>query len=63
MGISIGIVTSAQAQQGTRKVYGKDLTDEQILLGKGVRTNATVDTFMKTLEKVSPAHVHTKKES
>src|SRR5262245_59099025 len=41
------------------KVYGKELTGEQILLGQGVRTNATVDPFMKTLEKVSPAHVHT----
>jgi lipid-binding SYLF domain-containing protein len=42
------------------KVYGKEVTGEQILLGQGVRTNAIVDTFMKTLEKVSPAHVHTK---
>jgi lipid-binding SYLF domain-containing protein len=45
------------------KVYGKEVTGEQILLGQGVRTNATVDPFMKTLEKVSPAHVHTKASS
>jgi len=45
-----------------RKVYAKDVTGEQILLAKGVRTNATVETFMKTLAKVSPPHVHAKKE-
>jgi lipid-binding SYLF domain-containing protein len=46
-----------------RKVYGKDVTGEQILLGKVVRTNATVGPFLKTLQTVSPAHVHTKKAS
>jgi len=46
-----------------RKVYGKDVAAEQILFGKGVRTNATVDLFMKTLQKVSPAHVHSTKET
>jgi lipid-binding SYLF domain-containing protein len=45
------------------KVYVKDITGEQILLGKAVLTNATVDTFMKTLEKVSPPHVDTKSET
>jgi lipid-binding SYLF domain-containing protein len=44
-----------------RKVYGKDVTGEQILLGKVVRTNATVDPFLKTLQKVSPPHVHANK--
>ena len=46
-----------------RNVYGKDVTGEQILLGKGVRTNATVDSFMKTLQKVSPAHVDSTTET
>jgi lipid-binding SYLF domain-containing protein len=41
-----------------RQVYGKDVTGEQILLSKAVRPNAAVDTFMKTLQKVSPAHAH-----
>ena len=45
-----------------RKVYGKNVTGEQILLGKAVGTNATVETFMKTLAKVSPPHVHGKTE-
>src|SRR5215467_6380624 len=62
-GISLdGSVISIDGD-ANRRVYGKDLTGEQILLGKGVGTNATVDTFMKTLEKVSPAHVHTKAAS
>jgi lipid-binding SYLF domain-containing protein len=45
-----------------RRVYGKDVTGEQILLSKAVRPNAAVGTFMKTLEKVSPAHAHAKYE-
>jgi lipid-binding SYLF domain-containing protein len=53
-GSVVGIDDSAN-----RKVYGKDVTGEQILLGEAVRTNATVDPFVKTLQKVSPPHVHT----
>ena len=57
-GISLDGSVIAINDDANRKVYGKDVTGEQILLGKGVGTNATVDPFMKTLEKVSPAHVH-----
>ena len=46
--------------EANRRVYEKDVTGEEILLGKGGRTNHTVDAFLKTLQKVSPAHVHTK---
>jgi lipid-binding SYLF domain-containing protein len=61
-GISLdGSIVSID-DDANRKVYGKDVTGEQILLGKGVQTNGTVDTFVKTLEKISPAHVHTKTE-
>jgi lipid-binding SYLF domain-containing protein len=57
-GSVIGIDDSANF-----KVYGKDVTGEQILLGKGVPTNATVDTFVKTLAEVSPPHAHGRKET
>jgi lipid-binding SYLF domain-containing protein len=56
-GSVIGIDDSANA-----KVYGKNVTGEQILLGKAVQTNATVEPLMKALQKVSPPHVHIKKE-
>src|SRR5262249_13084189 len=49
----------SRSSRTNRKVYGKDVTGEQILLGKGVRPNFTVETFVKTLQKVSPPHVHT----
>jgi len=52
-GSVIGIDDSAN-----RKVYGRDLTGEQILLGNNVRTNPTVEPFLMTLDKVSPPHVH-----
>jgi lipid-binding SYLF domain-containing protein len=56
-GSVIGIDDSANA-----KVYGKNVTGEQILLGKAVQTNATVEPLMKALQKVSPPHVYIKKE-
>jgi len=55
-GSFIGIDDSAN-----RKVYGKDVTGEQILLGNNVRSNPTVDPFLTTLAKVSPPHVHINK--
>lgn len=42
-----------------RKICGKNVTGEGILLGKAVRTNATVEIFLKALQKASPPHVHT----
>src|SRR5262252_7381734 len=39
------------------KIYGKNATGEQILLGKAVPTNATVEPLMKALQKVSPPHI------
>jgi len=62
-GISLDGSVISIDDDANRKVYGKDVTGEQILLGNGVRTNATVDTFMKTLEKISPAHVHSATEA
>ena len=44
-----------------RRVYGKTATGEQILLGKAVSPNATVEPFLKSLQMVSPPHVHTNK--
>src|SRR5215471_5026276 len=44
-----------------RNIYGKEVTAEQVLLGKGVRSNPTVEPFLKELQKVSPPHVHEKK--
>src|SRR5262245_11453532 len=55
-GSVVGVDDSAN-----RRVYGKELTGEQILLGKGVRTNATVEPFLNALQKASPPHVHEKK--
>jgi lipid-binding SYLF domain-containing protein len=41
-----------------RRVYGKDVTGEQILLDNHVAANATVEPFLKALQMVSPPHVH-----
>lgn len=58
-GISLdGSVISIDGD-ANQKVYGKAVTGEGILLGKEVHGNATVDSFMKALQKAAPAHVHT----
>jgi hypothetical protein len=44
-----------------RKIYGQEVTGEQILLGTSVKSNPTVEPFLKELHKVSPPHVHEKK--
>jgi lipid-binding SYLF domain-containing protein len=57
-GISLdGSVVSIDGD-ANRQVYQKNVTAEDILLGNAVRVNATVEDFVKTLQKVSPAHVH-----
>jgi lipid-binding SYLF domain-containing protein len=59
-GISLdGSVVSID-NDANRKIYGKSVSGEQILLGKSVRPNASVEPFMAALQKVSPPHVHTK---
>src|SRR5215475_5382933 len=60
-GISLdGSVVSID-DSANRRVYGKSVTGEQILLNNGVQANATVDPFLSALKSVSPAHVHTRK--
>src|SRR5215813_1133620 len=44
-----------------RKVYGKAVTGEQILLDRAVSSNHTVGPFVAALQKFSPPHVHVKK--
>ena len=55
-GSVVGIDDSAN-----RRVYGKEVTGEQILLVKGVRDNPTVEPFLNALQKASPPHIHEKK--
>ena len=59
-GISLDGSVISIDDSADRKIYGKDVTGEQILLGKAVRANPTVEPFLQTLQKASPAHVHTK---
>ena len=57
-GSVVGIDDSANL-----KVYGANVTGEQILLGNAVKTNAAVEPLLKALQTVSPPHVHIKKGS
>jgi lipid-binding SYLF domain-containing protein len=62
-GISLDGSVISIDDSANRKIYGKNVTGEQILLGKAVRPNATVEPFLKTLQKASPPHVHIEKAS
>jgi len=60
-GISLDGSVIGMDDNANRKIYGKDVTGEDILLGKVVRTNSVVQPFVAELQKVSPPHVHIKK--
>jgi lipid-binding SYLF domain-containing protein len=60
VGVSLDGSVISIDDSGNLKAYGKELTGEDILLGKGVPTNATVEPFVNALQKVSPPHVHEK---
>jgi len=53
-GSVVGVDDSAN-----EKMYGKSVTAEQILYGKTTSSKASVNGFVQTLQKYSPAHVHT----
>ena len=60
-GVSLdGSVVSLDDSANSR-AYGKEVSGEQILLGKGVQSNATVEPFLNVLQKAAPPHVHEKK--
>jgi|SwirhirootsSR3_FD_contig_51_3179328_length_885_multi_2_in_0_out_0_1 lipid-binding SYLF domain-containing protein len=61
-GISLDGSVISVDDSANRKVYGKEVTGEQILLGKEVRTNPAVAPFVAALQKFSPPHVHVKSE-
>src|SRR5262245_26090408 len=57
-GVSLDGSVIGMDDSANRKVYGKDVTGKQILLGNSVERNPAVEPFLTTLEKVSPPHVH-----
>jgi lipid-binding SYLF domain-containing protein len=59
-GISLDGSVISIDDSANRKVYGKNVTGEEILLGNAVRTNDVVELFLKTIREVSPPHIHIK---
>ena len=60
-GISLDGSVIGMDDNANRKIYGNDVTGQDILLGKAVRTNSVVQPFVAELQKISPPHVHIKK--
>jgi len=60
-GISLDGSVIGMDDNANRKIYGNNVTGEDILLGKAVRPNKVVQPFAAELQKVSPPHVHIKK--
>ena len=57
-GISLDGSVVTIDDSSNRKAYGKSLTGEQILLGREVKPNATVEPFVMALNNVAPPHKH-----
>jgi lipid-binding SYLF domain-containing protein len=62
-GISLDGSVISIDDSANRKVYGKAVNGEQILLDNRVKPTATVQPFLTSLQKVSPPHVHATKAS
>src|ERR1051326_3813872 len=62
-GISLAGSVIGMDDNANRKIYGNNVTGEDILLGKAVRTNSVVQPFVAELQMVSPPHVHIKRVS
>ena len=60
-GVSLDGSVIGMDDSANRKIYGKEVTVEQILLEKRVESNHTVESFVNELQKVSTPHVHEKK--
>jgi lipid-binding SYLF domain-containing protein len=60
-GVSLDGSVISIDDSANRKVYATNATGEQILLGKSVRSNTTVEPFVAALRKFSPPHVHISK--
>src|SRR5215831_2790653 len=60
-GVSLDGSVLGMDDSANRKIYGKEVTGEQILLGTSVKSTPTVEPFLKELQTVSPTHVHEKK--
>src|SRR6516162_4779632 len=60
-GVSLDGSVVGMDDSANRKIYGQEVTGEQILLGTSVKSNPTVEPFLKELQTVSPPHVHEKK--
>jgi lipid-binding SYLF domain-containing protein len=60
-GISLDGSVISIDDSANRKIYGRNVSGEQILLNKAVQTNTTVEPFVAALQKFSPRHVHIEK--
>src|SRR5215467_10467715 len=60
-GISLDGSVISIDDTANRRVYGKEVTGPQILFDNRVKSNATVQPFLASLQSVSPPHKHTTK--
>jgi lipid-binding SYLF domain-containing protein len=60
-GVSLDGSVIGMDDHANRKIYGDNVTGENILLGRTVQTNNVVQPFMTELKSVSPPHIHIRK--
>src|SRR5215510_11226291 len=62
-GISLDGSVVGIDDDANQRIYGKEVTGQQILLGNRVTVNSSVAPFVKELQEISPTHVHRMKQS
>ena len=62
-GISLDGSVVGIDDDANQRIYGREVTGQEILLGNRVSVNSSVAPFVKELQEISPAHVHRMKQS
>jgi len=62
-GISLDGSVVGIDDDANQRIYGREVTGQEILLGNRVSVNSSVAPFVKELQEISPTHVHRMKQS
>src|SRR5215467_8677905 len=62
-GISLDGSVVGIDDDANQRIYGREVTGQEILLGNSVNVNSNVAPFVKALQEISPTHVHRMRQS
>src|SRR5215467_6831206 len=62
-GVSLDGSVVGMDDDANQRIYGREVTGQEILLGNSVNVNSNVAPFVKELQEISPTHVHRMRQS